>query len=693
MISDDLFDDSFTITDEVKSYFLVDKENKENKLQWLTNTKDALLNQGRDRTTQQRENLAHYRGIDTRQIVRSSDDNTKRLNKLQRFIVNHLHDLTETKVSQMTRLKPSVEVLPTNNEWEDRASAKVVQYLIKHLWYINNIDKFANDMHRHCRIFGESYLFIDWNPNKGDLDPLYVEAKNSGFDQIKTESGQIIKLDKEIKTGDIEYQLELPWRVLLQRKNSFLEVDYLFRVKIEETDKLVAKYPKHEEAIVSDGSNAQVFDVESMTNRFLERHTVYYEFWHKKTANLPDGKKIVFVDNAILEENDHPFTHGNIPCVRLTDLDVPHVLNGVSRYEMILPMQNMYNNISTLISKNIYMMAHAKWMMPRGACKIDQLGNDNTIVQFQGPVAPQMAQTQPNPPEVYGFRQNIKEEMQVIYGSHGISRGEVPKGITAASALQFLNELENERATSDISKHGHLISELARMTVAVCGDKYDTTDGRLVRIVGEDNKFLIRHFDAANLTKDYDIRFDNSTGFPETKSAKIQRILDTMQRYPQLFSPERWEELLDLGNTEKMQTLATAAIQSADSESEDLLAGLEVAPPEEWEDHLAHWRSHSKSIQSRTFKEEATPEVRQAFIDHLRIHEMALYDKAATSPLLQAQLAQLPLFPLFYHQTGFIPQSEQQAQALVQGQANQLGQASTMIPGTDIDKQELQNRQ
>ena len=30
------------------------------------------------------------------------------------------------------------------------------------------------------RIFGETFCFVTWNKNKGDLTPLYVEAKKVG---------------------------------------------------------------------------------------------------------------------------------------------------------------------------------------------------------------------------------------------------------------------------------------------------------------------------------------------------------------------------------------------------------------------------------------------------------------------------------------------------------------------------------
>jgi len=684
MSFEDIFDENSPYTSElnIKPYAEVHAKDKAKKLDWLNNVFNSLLEQGKQRTRIQRENLAHYRGITTTRVDRTRDFNGKRLNKVQKFVVNHLFDLTETKVSQMNKLKPAVEVIPNNDEWGDRASAKVVQFLIKHLWYINNIDYMMQDMHRYARIFGESFIFVTWDKDAGDLHPAYIKAKDLGLKEIVLPSGKKHSLKKPIKTGDIKYEVEVPWRVFLQRKNKYSQVEYMFRLCVEKVDDLKKKYPSKAKDI-KDSNKMSLFDMEDLTERFIEEHVVTIEFWHKNMGEVDKGSYVKFTENTILEEGDNPFSHGGLPVVRLTDLDIPEVLNGVSKYETIIPMQNMYNNLSTLIAKNIYLTAHAKWMMPRGACKIDQLGNDNTIVQYQGPVPPQLVQTQPNAPEVYTFRQQVKEEMQTVYGSHGISRGEVPKGITAASALQFLNELENERSSTDVAKHGFMVKDLAKMTIAVTGDKYEVDDGRMVRIVGESNKYLIRHFDVSNLNKSYDIRFDLSTGLPETKSAKYQRILDAMQRNPEMLAPERWTELLELANTEKMNTLITEAVKAADSENEDLLEGREVAPPTEWEDGLAHWDSHSKTMQSRTFKEEAEPEIREYFIEHVRMTEMVLLDKASRNPLLSSKLAALPMFPLFDHAGAVTPVSAQHQEALVQGQSNRGEDVTGQIPGVE----------
>ncbi|MCK9370519.1 hypothetical protein M0R04_11465 [Candidatus Dojkabacteria bacterium] len=670
---DDNNEDTFGNQTTGKEFFTALESNDEKELlTWLKATVSELEEEARERTVTQKDNLMIYRGISASKMARSSDrdDNIRRLDKVQKFIVNHLYDLTETKVSQMTRIKPDIEVTPASAEWEDRTSAKVTQLVVKHLWYINNIDYLIQQLHRHARIFGESYLFPVWNPQKGDLHPTYVEAKKMGI------QGPVVK------TGDIEFELELPWRVLLQRKEAYNKCEYVFRAKLVPYECLKREYPDKD---IKNSSKFSKFDVDSLTEVLIEDHVLVYEFHHKKTEYVPDGAFIKFTNELILEsiEATNPFgdMENGLPCIRLTDLDVPGKLNGVSRYETVAPIQKMYDNINTLIAKNIYLGAHSKWVMPRGAVKLDQLGNTNTIIQYQGAVPPTLVNHQTTSPEVFNYAESLKQNMQIIYGSHGVSRGEVPPGVTATSALQFLNELETARATTDIAKHGFLVKEIAQKTIALAGKHYSADDGRLLRIVGKDNSYMIRHFDKAHLEKDYNVRFENSSGLPETKSAKYQRILDTMQRAPQMLSPERWEELLDLGNTEKMATILTAAVQCADSENEDILAGRPFEDIQETEDFITHWKSHIAVVQSRQFKEEVHPDARQKMRDHIYITEEAMFEKAKTNPLFDSLLATLPQFPVFYHEGYTMPMSLEQRQSMVNGATNQGAPVPTQIPG------------
>ena len=669
----------------VKPFHSVKDKDEKKVLAWLAKVIETLEKQGIARQAKYKKNLEAYRGssnVPKRSDIRRSDRQS--INRVNKFVINHLYDMTETRVSQMTRIKPAVDVLPTNDEFEDKNAAKAVKYLINHLWYINDMDAILQKMQRQTRIFGESYCFIEWDSSKGDLHPLYVKARDSkiDLDLLDEEGNSIGKIDKDrpVYIGDIKYDIEVPWRVYLQRQKKFEDVEYCFRVKVKSTEDLKKEYPDKAEKLKSD-TNVKAFSESDLTEHLLEEDTVIYEFFHKKTKHCPQGYFAKFTKDIILEASELPYSHGKLPLERLTDLDIPEQLNGVSAYEMVRPIQSMHDNLSTLLAKNIYLMGHAKWVMPRGACKIESLGNDNTIVQYQGATPPQMLQTSPNPPEAYAFRNSLRDEMGQIYGVQGVSRGTPPAGITAGVALQFLNEQEQERATSDVAKHNALIQNIARKTIAVAGDYYQPDDGRMLRIVGKDNKYSIRHFDSANLSKDYDVRMQVGSALPESKAGKIQRIVEIMQMKPDLLSNERWVDLLELGNSDKMNTLITAAVKAAESENEDMMAGKPVADPQDYEDHIVHWKTHTKAIQNRSFKEECPPEYREKVLDHIALHEFVMIEKARANPAFEAKLAELPLFPIFPN--GFVPRSREHMQLVVQGQANRGDQISGIVPGQE----------
>ena len=161
-----------------------------------------------------------------------------------------------------------------------------------------------------------------------------------------------------------------------------------------------------------------------------------------------------------------------------------------------------------------------------------------------------------------------------------------------------------------------------------------------------------------------------------------------MQMKPNLLSDERWLDLLDLGNTDKMNSLLTTSVRAAESETEDIMAGRPVGDPEEFEDHIIHWKVHCKAMQERTFKEECPVEYREKMMEHIAIHEFLMVEKARVNPLFQAKLAELPLFPVFPN--GFTPMSAEQQRVVVQGEANQGLPISGVIPGQD--KSEIEEK-
>lgn len=633
----------------------LDKDpNEKQILEWLLSEVAYLNRWNSDRFQEIEKNLRLYKNI---QYVQSDVNRNQaerqelRTAAMQKLSINHLGDMVKNRVARLIKYRPGVAVLPTNDEQQDKISAKLTKILIDHIWYNQNFE--SQVMPRIARdksVLGESYLWIDWDPSLGDKHPDSPEAgktitmRDENGDVIVDEQGNPIKIEDEIKVGDVAYTVVMAIDVLLQAKDNLKESEYCFRRRVMPTAEVKMLYPKATNAIRPD-ERAKVYNFNS---GMLEQHgnmTVVWEFWHKKTRMLSKGRKIVFTKDGLLENIPHPFSHGEFPFERLVDMDFPGELHGVSFFRNVRGIQGIINNLSNMIVRNQHLVSHPKWMLPAGSARLDQLGNDITIVQYKGPQPPVLAQANPTPGEVFKFRDQMIQEMGQLSGVFQVSRGEVPPGIKAGVALQFLSEQESERHNEDILNANEFIKQVAKKTISVAGDYYDPSDERTLRAIGKNNKWMTVFFDAANLTKSYDIRVQNASALPQSKAARMQTLLDLNAQFPDKVPAEQVLDMLDLAQNEKFIDVVTVAVRAAQAENEFLGENKDV-PVEEYEDHYQHWTVHAQWIQDLSFKTMTPKSVQDKAKDHLRAHEMLMIQKAAQNPDYMAKLKTLNNFPM-----------------------------------------------
>ena len=638
---------------------LDDKDNEKAILAWLQGELRFLQDEARERLRLMRRNIALYKGIqyETQDVRRDLRDRSgDRSRNVRKIVVNHLFDLTQNRISRLIKFKPAVAILPTNDEHGDKVSAKATEQLLRHIWYLENFEgDLAPEMATVSNIMGESYLFVTWDPDKGDKNPNSPEEGekipllDSNGSQQKDDMGNPIWVDQPVMVGDVCYEVVAPYRVYLQKKDKLRDSEYCFVRKVFTVEEARLRWPDAADKIKA-SEEAHEFDFETLTDRKLVNEVVVWEFFHRSSKGMPKGRHMVFTMDGILLNEELPYSHGKLPFVRLTDIDIPGHTHGVSFFETVKGVTSTYNNITNLIQKSVVLASHPKWMMPKGAARLEQLGNDITIVQYQGPTPPQLVQSNPVAPVLFKYREDLKEEFQQISGVFGVSRGEPPAGVKAGVALQFLNEQESERANIQILKWNEFVRQVAIMTIAVAGDYYDTTDERMVRVLGKNNEWMTEFFDASNLSKDYDIRIQNSSALPQSKAARTQTILDLSERFPDMLPNERVLDMLDLAQSDKFVDEITVAVRSAEAEDEIIMRGDSTAGVKEWEDHLAHWKVHVKTLQQFSTKEQTPLNIQKRLMDHIKVHEMWMDQKMKTNPALADALAKETLFPLFFKQ-------------------------------------------
>lgn len=625
-------------------------------LAWLNAELQFLEKENEDRIRTIKHNIARYKGIqyqaqDTRSGAR--DREAERAKFSPKLVVNLLHTATEQRISRLVKFKPAVAILPANDEHQDQVSSKIAKSFLDYIQYTQKFEIKNKETIRIAQIAGEAYLDICWNPDLGKLHPDYDENQTEPLldengNEVKSSDGEPVQIESPVHVGDVEYKIRLPMHVFLQKAESYECAQYAFIVEKVSTDELRREYPQHANVIKSDVEKS-FYNITKLEDEKLQNESIKVTFQFKKNKFMPKGRWIVFTKDVLLENGPHKYEDGDFSFERLPDLEIPGEQHAISFFENAKHLNAAYNNLVNMIVRNQALVAHPKWFVPRGSVKLESLGNDITIAQYQGAQPPVLAQQNPTPPEVFNFLATIKEMFMEQATVGDVMRGDPPKGITAGVSLQFLAEQEYQIANSQIVSYNEYVRRVAHKTLQRAGQFYDPSDKRTMLVLGQNKAWVSMNFDPSVLARPFDIRIQNSSALPDSKAARTQYILDMAERFPTLFPQEQIVEMLDLGQSEKFMDDATKAIQAAEAENEKIMQAEPCEPPTDWEAHILHWRTHFKAMQDSSFKSKKTPEpVREAMKDHVRAHEMLMIEMATKNPGFAQELQTLTQFPLFF---------------------------------------------
>lgn len=638
------FDDLEFSNKEIPPLWSIPYDDQKKVEEWFENAVECCHDFYRDYFQLQMDNLLVFKGVQWLTADRAANRQLDRagypVQRNPRVVINHLADFVTQWVSRLTRYRPAVAIYPANTEQEDADDAKIAKDVLDYIWYQSRIDEILQEFVRHVKIFGESHLWILWDPTKGDIHPDWINAQRIGAkvpildasgNPVTNEKGEPMFMDRAQRVGEIDYIVDPPWHVFDQPCRRRRDIDWCIRWHTEDVEYLKAKYPEVADQIRPDLDLNHLYTGYRLDIARMKNQVVVYELFHRSHEFLDKGRYIKRIKNVILENTDLPYEHGQIPRIYMADIEVPDQIRGMSFFQQLFPIQHQINAVASLIYKSLVLYAHPKYTMQDGSCDMQQLLNESTVVQYSGGIPPTLLTQTPVAQELFQYLGKLEETAEKLSGVFTMSRGQAPSGVRAAKALRVLEEQEDKRAYVTATKYNNIaIVDNAKMSLSVAGTFYDDSDGRLARIVGKDNEYKIRSFKAANLSKPYDIRIENTTALSQSPAARIDEITELMQIQFNPTSPlsrEQFINLLDLTASDQFKDIVTRATRCAQSENEDFQAGRPVSDPTETEDLIAHWKVHIQPMQGREYKELWDPSRKALFEKHLYITEYLMYEK------------------------------------------------------------------
>ena len=669
MLVGDTASDDTDIQDEggIQPVHSIDLENEEEVLDF---TKQALeiLSQGGavDRREWQRLNLCRYKGYYSKYEPVIGSRNTQAgaipRQKWPRIVVNHTRDLIDQGVAKIMKIRPQTQFVPNNGEYKDKISAQTAKKVVESIRNRYDYESMLTRSVRRAKIFGESFVQVHWNKNLGELTPegkkLLKEHQEGKGPTVENKDGKKITARIFPKKGEVEIKLldnDMVY-VIPGPTTDPKDCPGVFILEYKHVFDVRAEYPELEDQIEPE-TTISYFDLNTLEESRLQDHCIIIHAWFRSSPLLPNGCYYKCLPNLMLEEpmdNPIPYTRemecsdfGNLPIERLTEIDLEGYLHGWSGMADLNILQEQYDKITSLISRNIFLFCHPKWMVPRGGCNFEQLGNGSFIVAYNGPVQPQLASYNAITSEVFSYWQALEQSMQKISGIYAHSRGEAPTGTRAASQLMIYDEQEEEHRSTFRKKLERLAVSIDAKILAIASKEYQGEEERLMYVVGEHKEWIAEPFKLADLQKDYVVRILPSNALPENKAARIQTLLQINRYIPGLYSKEQLADAIDFGQHEKYIDYVQTAIVAAEAENELLMKGEDVEPPELYEDLINHWRIHAKMLQKRYFKQIPEEDQKRA-LDHVGGTEALMFIQGNQNPAFKQQIMMLSTFPLVY---------------------------------------------
>jgi hypothetical protein len=235
-----------------------------------------------------------------------------------------------------------------------------------------------------------------------------------------------------------------------------------------------------------------------------------------------------------------------------------------------------------------------------------------------------------------------------------VSRGQVPAGVTAASAIQLLQEADQTRIGMDAQDFEDSISRVGRLVLDYACQFYK--DERLIRIGGDDEDWEISSFRKDQLKLDVPtVQVKPGSMIPQSVAARqalMEHVLTLFLQNGVQMDPGALGSFLrqfEVGGLENLIGGFSDDARKIASENRQLSRPgthpEDMPPVMDWDNHAAHLRGHEKWMKSKQFQL-ASDEIQQRFRVHWEAHKdamtrLALQD-AQKQAALQAAMAPAP---------------------------------------------------
>ncbi len=518
--------------------------------------------------------------------------------ELVNMAVNHLHNIAQHMITMITATRPAMQARAINTDYRSLVQTKLANGLLDYYLRDKRLENYLKKAVEYAIVLGSGYVKMEWNATSGEVYDFNEE------------------MGTEEREGDIEFSNLSPFDVVCDPNREDNNHDWILCRTFKNKYDVAAKYPEYADEIAKLPTKSQLesFYVDSF---YLDNTDLIpvYEFYHKRTDGMPDGRYLLFLSEGIALL-DTPMPYRALPVYRISPSDILGTPFGYTPLFDILPIQDAINSLHSAILTNQTAFAVQNIVAPREAgINISELASGLNLIEMNmqyGEIKP--LQLTATPKEVFDYLLLLEKEIETISGVNSVSRGNPDPNLRSGNALALVQSMTLQFMSGLQQSYVALVEDLGTGLINILKDHASVP--RVALISGNANRTYMKEFTGADLSSINRVVVDVGNPLSRTTAGRVE-MAEQMLQMGIIKSPEQYFSVINTGNLDVMTEDTQAQLFLVKAENERLVNGEPVMALFN-DDHSLHIKEHGAVLSDPELR--FNPELLQRTLSHIQEH-------------------------------------------------------------------------
>ena len=471
----------------------------------------------------------------------------------------------------ITSNRPIMDARAINTDYKSLAQTYLANGILDYYMREKHLEDALKKAVEMSIVLGAGFIKLEWNATAGDAYDFDEETGSYNYE------------------GELEFTNLSPLDVVVDGTKESWNNEWILCRSFQNKYNLMAKYPELAEKIRAVPSKTQsaTYRLAVFSNDDTDDIPVY-EFFHKRTEAVPDGRYLLFIESDIVLL-DAKMPYRVLPVFRIVPSEIMGTPYGYSPMFDIFPIQEGINTLYSTIMTNQNAFGVQNLYVPRGSdIAVNQLDGSMNIIE--GNAKPEALNLTQTPAEVFKFLDTLIQAAETISGVNSVARGNPEASLKSGTALALVQSQALQFVSGLQQSYVELVEKVGTSLIQILKD-FATTP-KVVSLVGKNNRYLLKEFTGEDINAINRVVVDIGNPLSRTIAGRVQ-MAEQMLQMNLLKTPNDYFEVINTGRLDTAYEGEMSQLFLIRAENEKLSSGQPAlaSPLDQHHEHIVKHRS------------------------------------------------------------------------------------------------------